>query len=443
VKFKGLLIALGVLALLTAIIWWSNKKQESASKTPADTTPKILSLTQADIKGLSIRRGDQLQVELSRNQAGTWRIDAPKVLAADQDSVSSLLSTLSSLNSEKVLEEKPTDLTAYGLASPALVLDLAVKGNKTQKLLVGDQTPAGNSYYVVVAGDPRLFTLASFSKTSLDKSADDLRDKRLFTADFDKVSQIELRNYKPDKKQDFTFAREKDAWQILKPKPYRAESTQVEELIRTLREAKLDTSPGSDDAKIASAYKAATPLAAVKVTGAAGTQELELRKAKDDYFAKSSVLSGICKVPISLGTGLDKSLDDFRNKRLFDFGYQEPEKIEIHDGAKSYFLTRSGSDWWGPEGKKLDESLTESVVSKLRELTADKFPETGFASPSIQITVTSSSGKRLEKVAVAKSGDAYIAKRENEPEFYGLTASAMTDLLNAAAALKPAPEPKK
>ena len=28
----------------------------------------------------------------------------------------------------------------------------------------------------------------------------------------------------------------------------------------------------------------------------------------------------------------------FRNKKLFDFGYDDPNKLELHDGAKAYFL---------------------------------------------------------------------------------------------------------
>ena len=43
-----------------------------------------------------------------------------------------------------------------------------------------------------LAGDPRVFTIASYTKTSIDKGPNDLRDKRLLTADFDKISQVQL-----------------------------------------------------------------------------------------------------------------------------------------------------------------------------------------------------------------------------------------------------------
>lgn len=444
-KVRHLSIAMVVLAALLGVLYWSNRRQakEEANPKPSpDAPPKILSLNSADINELKLHRKGEPEISITRDAAGLWQITAPKALAADQEAVSSMLSTLSALGSERLLEEKASEVGGYGLANPQLEVAVTGKDHKTEKLLIGDQTPAGNSFYTMLAGDPRLFTMASYNKTSLDKTLNDLRDKRLITADFDKVSQIELRNQKPDKKVDITFAREKDAWQILKPKPYRADSYQVEELIRALKDARFDASADGDDAKSATAFKSGSPVAAAKLTGASGTQELELRKAKDDYYAKSSLVSGFYKVPASLGTSLDKTLNDFRNKKVFDFGYAQPTKIEIHEGTKSFFLTRSGSDWWGPDGKKLDEGSAQALVSQLRDLSANQFPDSEFTAPTIEITVASNEGKRVEKVSLAKNGDAYLAKRDGEPVLYDLSAAAVTDLEKAAADLKPASDPK-
>jgi hypothetical protein len=151
----------------------------------------------------------------------------------------------------------------------------------------------------------------------------------------------------------------------------------------------------------------------------------------------------VFKVPASLGTGLNKTLEDFRNKKLFDFGYQDPSKIEFHDGPKAYFLTRSGSDWWGADGKQLDASSVDSFINRLRDLSADKFPDTGSANPELQIIVTSQDGKHVEKLSLAKSGDAFIGKRENEPVLYQVSSASVGELQKAASELKPATAAKK
>jgi hypothetical protein len=441
-KSSGLIIAAVVLAALTGVLYWSNRHptSENAAKASLDTPPKILALKQEDISKIAIRKKGGEELDLAKGDAGKWQITAPKPLGADQEAVSSLLSTVSSLNADRLVEDKAGDLSQYGLAQPALELDVTTKDAKPQKLLLGDDTPAGSAVFAKLDGDPRVFTVATYTKTSIDKSANDLRDKRLLTVDFDKLSQIELTT----KKQNIEFGRNQQEWQIVKPKPLRADNFQVEEIVRKLREAKMDASSTDADAKkAAAAFASGTQVATAKVTDTASTQELQIRKSKDDYYAKSTAIPGIYKVSADLGKELDKTVDDFRNKKLFDFGYDDPNKIELHDGAKVYFLTKGGQDWWSADSKKMESSSVQALVDKIRELSASKFVDSGFTSPALEVTVTSSDGKRVEKVLISKSGDTYIAKRDNEPALYQLDSSSVADLQKVAANVKPAPPPAK
>lgn len=443
-KGRGLLIAAVVLAALAGTLYWSNHRKPATSSltSAAESSPKILDVTPADVSGITISKTGTPVLTLSKNEAGKWQITAPKPLPADQDSVSTLLSNLSPLNSDRLLEEKAADLNAYGLAKPAVEISLTEKNRKSEDLLLGDDTPTGSGAYAALKGDPRVFIVASYHKTGLDKTENDLRDKRLLTFDSEKLSRVELTG----KKQTVELARSKDQWQILKPKPLRADQSAVEDLVRSLGDAKMELSATEDEKKDVSAFNSGTPVATAKLTDVAGTAELEVRKNKDDYYAKSSAVAGVYKVLSSVGTSMDKGVDDFRNKKLFDFGWADPEKIEIHDGAKSTSLTRSGSDW-SSSGVKMDEGNVGTLLADVRGLTATKFPDNGFTTPSIEITVTSDSGKRVEKVQIAKNADRYVAKRENEPALYELGAPAVKDLQDAAAGVKPAappkPEPKK
>ena len=440
-KMNSLLIAAIVLAALSGVLYWSNhrKPAESAVKVSADTPPKLLTLAQGDIARVDIKKKSGDEIELAKNDAGKWQIVGAKPLRADQNEVSSMLSTLSSLSSERLIAEKAGNLADYGLAQPFVEVDVTEKDNKTQKLLIGDNTPAGNAVYVALAGDPRVFTLASYSKTSLDKSAKDLRDKRLLVFEQDKLSRVEL----SAKKQDIEFGRNKDQWQIVKPKPLRADDSKVEELIRKLGDAKMDlTATDDDQKKAAAAFNSGSAVAIAKVTDASGTEELQVRKNKDNYYAKSSAVEGVFKVGNDLGTALDKAVDDFRNKKLFDLGFTVPEKIELHDGAKAYFLTKGGSDWFSADGKKVDAIGAEGVVEKVRDLSASKFVDSGFGAPVLEVIATSNGGKTVEKVSIAKDGDHYVAKREGEPALYQLDPVVVTGLENAAEDLKPAVESK-
>jgi len=435
-RIRGLLVATLVFLILGGILYWSDHHKPAGEtvKASADTPPPILKLDQAAITRVEIKKKDAEPILLTKTGSGDWQISAPKALAADQSTVTGVVSTLSSLNSERLIEGKAADLKTYGLDQPGVELDVSEKDNKTQRLLIGDDTPAGSAVYAMVAGDPRIFTMASYNKSSLDKNLDDLRDKRLLTVNADKVSRIELIR----KDQDIEFGRNKDEWQILKPKPLRADSFEVGELARKLTGARMELSGSEDDKKAVGAFAQGSVIANAKLTDESGTQVLEIRKIKDNYYAKSSVVEGVYKVGTDLGQALDKSLDDFRNKKLFDFGYSDPDKIDLHSGAKAYFVTKGGADWWGADGKKLDAGSVQELISKLRDLTASKFVDSGFTQPEMEATVVSSDGKRVEKVLISKSGNGYVARRENEVALYGLDSGPVEDLQKAAQSVKPA-----
>jgi hypothetical protein len=435
-KIRGLLVATLVFIILAGLLYYSNRHKPSEETANASASaPSILKLDEASIDKLEIKKPDSPAIALVKNNSGNWQITEPKQFGADQSTVNGALSSLSALNSERVVEDKTSDLQKFGLAPPAVEVDVSERNNKTQKVLFGDNTPAGGAVYAMLAGDPRVFTVYSYSKNSVDKTLNDWRDKRLLTTDPDKISRVELIR----KNQTIEFGRNKDEWQILQPKPLRADDAQVSQLIRTLTDARMDLSGSdADTQESASAFAHATPVATAKLTDESGTQDLEVRKNKNDYYAKSSIVQGEYKVSSVLGTGLDKTLDDFRNRKLFDFSFDDPNKIELRIGSKAYYLTRGGEDWWS-NGKKMDPGTVQTFVSKLRDLSASKFVDSGFKSPAtVEASVTSNDGKRVEKVLMSKSGNDYIAERENEPELYQVESSAVDDLQKAADDIKPA-----
>lgn len=440
-RLRGLLTGALVLVALAAGVYFSNKQKSAEAAKPAtDAPPKILALTDADLKKITLKKKSGDEIAIEKNAAGKWQITAPQAYGADQDAAGQLAGAAGTVNSDRLIEDKASDLSSYGLQSPSEEISITTKNGATKKLRIGDDAPANGGTYVALEGDPRVFTVPSYTKTSLDKSLNDLRDKRLLTFDQDKLSRVEL----IAKKQDIEFGRDKDQWQIVKPKPLRADGLQVEELIRKVKDAKMDLAVSEEDAKkTASGFGTGTVVATVKMTDPSGTQQLEVRKVKDDYYAKSSAVDGVHKVANDLGTGLDKGVDDFRNKKLFDFGFNDPNKIEMHSNGKSYVFQKIGEDWLA-SGKKMDSTSVQSLVDKLRDLAATKFIDTGaFESASLDITVTSNDNKRVEKVLIAKQGSDYIAKRENESALYGLDSKAVDDLSKAASDVKEAQPGKK
>jgi hypothetical protein len=117
-RIRGLLIAAAVLAGLAAGVWWSNRaKKAEEGKPRPDEPPKILSLAEDQIRPDRDPARRASSPPSSGEEPGRQLGDhgAPEPLRIDRDAVSSMTSTLSSLNSDRLIEEKAQDLAPYGL----------------------------------------------------------------------------------------------------------------------------------------------------------------------------------------------------------------------------------------------------------------------------------------------------------------------------------------
>ncbi len=429
-KMKGLLAAAGLLAALGGAVWWSNMDEVAKKGKPdKDAPPRILELPNDQFTELRFERrnGEPTIVKLGKN--ARWEIAAPQTLPADQSAVGTIVAALATLSSDKLVEDKATNLANYGLAQPSVVISILKKDGKTLKVLLGDPTAIGEGTYVKMDNDPRVFTIAS--KSSIDKDWKDLRDKRLLRVDTEKLSRLELLNGKETVEFGKSGA---NTWTILKPTTYRADNFAVEDLVGKLSQAKMDDAQDEDSA--ATKFAGSALVGKAKLTDAAGNQELEVRKDKEGvYYAKSSAVAGAFKVSNELGEALGKRLDDYRNKKLFDFGFQDPTRIELKGPDKAWVFEKSKTDW-KRDGKAVQGEQVQAIADKLRELSSIKFPKAGGGAAHSEITVSTEDGKKVEKIIITKSAVNFYATRSGETAVYEVDGKVIEDLMVGAAAVR-------
>jgi hypothetical protein len=438
-KFKGLLIAVILLGALSGALFWSNRHPPAADDKPpgeADLGPAMINLNNDDIVKFDLKKAGVEQAVLVKDDAGNWHTTAPIVVPVAQDAISGLMTALAKLTSDRVVVDKTADLKQFGLDQPKFETDITSKDGKTRDLLIGDDAPAGRVTYAMLKGDPRVFTIPGYVKDIVDRKPRDLRDKRLITMPADKITRVDFSG-----KQHMVFAHDNGEWRMEEPKLIRADAEAIDSYVDNLAMAEMDVSAISQDTKQADdGYAGGTPLATVKVTGDSGSETIEIRKNKDTYYAKPSVGGGgVYKISPTTSEGIVKTPDDFRDKKLFDFGVDDPDKVELHDGAKTYVLTKFGDDWHlgSDQGPKVDSTAAQELVGKLRSLVATSFPQSGFGAASINVTVTSGGGKHVEKVAISKNGTRAIGKREGEPLLYELEPTLVDEVEMSAEAIKP------
>ncbi len=437
-KPGGLFTAIGVLIVLGGLVWWFNKHPTTAtaSKTPA--APKLISVDAKQIEDIRLVKAGSDPIELAK-LADSWTITKPAAMPADQDAVNMLTGSLATLNADRLIDENPSNLNDFGLTTPSEEIDVTMKGGKTTKVLLGTDTPAATGVYVKIESDPKVYTLPTYIKSSFDKTVNDLRDKRLLTFNQDKLTAVAITS----KGQTFEFGKNAQGdWQITKPKPMRADTLQVDDLIRKLKDAKMDlTGPAADPKIAATQYAAGDKTGTVSTTDNLGTQTVEIHKSKDKdggYYAKTTAVAGFYKVSGDVGDSLGKSAEDYRNKKLFDFGFNDPTKLEIN--GMTY---QKSGDKWTSGSTAYEAGTVQMVIDKLRDLSASKFSTTMAGTQALTVAITSGDNHRYEKVAINKDGAAYDAQRNGEPAVYVIEAKDMDDLQKAISGIKQQAPPKK
>jgi hypothetical protein len=372
-----------------------------------------------------------------KDDSGKWTITAPTGLVADNAAIAAISGAVTPLNADHTIDDNLTDLAAYGLEPPVTSLKLTTKDGKVTRLRLGGETPDKTSIYASIDGDKHLYAMSTSTRDIFNKSARELREKHLLSFETEKLSRVELN---VAGKAPLEFSKAGDTWQILKPRPLRADGLQVDELVRQLKDAEMDIS--ADDKSAAAAFASGKPHSTARVTTPNGVLSLEVRKSGDDYYAHSSALTGAFKVTPALGTATGRSLDDFQNKKLFDFAFDDPGKVHYKSKDDDKTFEKNGADWLS-NGRTVDSVGVQSMIDKLRDLSAKSVDEAKPAASEIEITVVSKEGKRTEVVTLAKSGMDYLARRGTEPGTYHVAPDVMETLRQAVTGVQEAAPPAK
>jgi hypothetical protein len=185
-KSKTLIAAFAVLALLGggyygAVAW---KQKQAKAREPAAGASSSVSL--ANLESSKI-----VKIEIPRTglflekKDGLWELSSPAGAAdikLDQSKIEGALWSLGSVWAERVVDEEPEDLSAYGLdkALPRTVVTDSEGGRAD--FLVGDMTPSRSSYYVMTGEDPKVYTVSEYSVRNLLMDLDGIRDRSLLTS---------------------------------------------------------------------------------------------------------------------------------------------------------------------------------------------------------------------------------------------------------------------
>ena len=184
----GVVIVLAV--LIGAYLFVTRPKPAAA---PSAAAAVVLSKGDKDkITTVSLTHRPEGTLTLVK-KAGAWTVQPAATGALDGSSIDNLLYSFSSLNAERVIEEHPTDLAPFGLAPPRAEGTATWEDGTAHTILIGDKTPSGSSFYAQVKGDPRVYSVETYSGQHFHWTVKDLLSRTLAPAlNYDEVASVKL-----------------------------------------------------------------------------------------------------------------------------------------------------------------------------------------------------------------------------------------------------------
>jgi hypothetical protein len=432
-----------VILLLVAIpvAWYA---YYDSKKGPIDDSPKrdkVFSVEADKIDELEITSESGEKTTLSR-KGSDWEIVQPVAAPSDQATVSGITSNLSSLEIQRVLDEKPADLKEFGLAQPRV--EVAFKANGQQRRLqLGQKTPSGTDVYAKLGDDPKVFLVSSYLDSTFNRSTFDLRDKTVLKLDRDKIDSMEVNANGHTAR----FEKKSGEWQIAQPPSGRADAGAIDGLVSRVSGVQMKSVvPDANDLK---KFVLDKPVASVRLGSGSSQATLIIGGAAEGdssaVYAKDVSRPTIFTVEASLLDDLKKDVSEYRQKDLFDARSFNATRMEVvRNGQTTVFEKTKAKDKDGkeeekwrqtaPAAKDVDQAKIDALISAATGTRATAFVDTtaktGLDKPELSVSFKYDQGKE-EHVAFARSGGTAYAARAGSPGAAKIDASAIDAIVKA------------
>jgi hypothetical protein len=432
---RSTIILLVVLAGLVGYIYFVDAKKPAGG---SETKEKVFAnLTADNVEELQFKSADG-QTSRVKKTGDQWKLVEPVTADADTTEVSSVATSLASLDINRVVDENGGNLKEYGLDPARIDVGFRLKGQKDLRhLLVGERTPTGNDLYARLPDQKRVFLINSFNDSTFNKNTFALRDKKILKVDREKVDGLEL----DADSSAYQFSRSGTDWKIVKPIAARADFGQLEGIVERLGSAQMQALVADSDSDLKK-YGLDKPTAIFTISSGGMRTSLTLGKTENAVvYAKDSTRPMIFTVAPTIKTDVVKDLSDYRRKDLFDGRSFSANHIELRRGAEVMTFekkSQNGKDTWQRDGKAVDTMKMEDMLGRVTGLRAQSFDMAANAAlkmPALVVTLTYDQNK-METVTFARSGSDALAARMDEPGTAKLQASDFDGVMKAIDGVK-------
>ncbi|MSO48475.1 MAG: DUF4340 domain-containing protein [Acidobacteria bacterium] len=427
---RSFLLMLVVAAGLGGYIYFVEMKRDPAADTATTAREKVFTIQAGTIEDVEITNATSQVVRVSRKDA-VWSLVAPEaplgIEEADTAEVTTVISSLESLERVKVIDENPATVAPFGLAPARIKVAFKTAGDATQKvLLIGNKTPTGGDLYAKLDNAPGVFLIGAFLEDTFNRKSFDLREKTALKFTREAVDSITLAQGTTR----VTLAKTGSDWRFSGPNGARADAAAVDALIGQLAQARMTSIAAAAASTAKPAEYGLDKPQVVATIGAGSTKaEIAIGKKEDDthFFARDLSRPLVFGVDKTLLDELLKKADDFRVKDVFAYRSFTATGMDVAFAGQTHTFAKKKAEgetslekWWqtAPASKELESAKFDDFLMTMSNLRAESFAATAHTGGEA-ITITARFGDaappQTETVTLRKVGTVVHAIRAGEP----------------------------
>lgn len=344
----------------------------------------------------------------------SWRLVEPLLARADGDQVNRLLTSLTDLEHQRVVEE--VDREDAGFNSPQVRVTVTTAQGETE-LLFGAELPASSHRMVAVSGRNGAYVAPSAVLSELQQEPGAWRDKKLFTGTRSDIDRVTLEQAD----QRLVLARRGDDFWLESPFADPADEERVNNLIAAITGLTVTTfldRPLLDQPFLDPATMGLDPAEAVLEVVRPGVEEpfrLELglkTGAGDVRFGRTE--DELFELDAGLAEAFAASPGDWRSRAWASLQVFQINSATFTDGTGTTTIRRQDAEWLRGDDK-IDYSTASDLLYAVADARAERVLDVqgNLTAPDLTVTLTS---EDLEETLHLYNTKAPQADAETSPE---------------------------
>lgn len=443
-RSRNLLILVVVLILLGGGYALVSLSHPGASDSGSDTQKTKLSVIDSK-KIVSVTLNSSSGSYTLVKNGDNWVDKADTSIKLDQTKAGGIITSFANIYADSVVDDNPSSLDEYGLKTPAVTASAVLDDGSSINFNLGDKAPGGAEYYMMMKGDPKLYTISSTDGDNYMYTLSDIRDKTVLSFTTDTVNYIKITTpgqvVELKKLPGDTQALEDSGygpWIMSMPYKgqYNAVESSAEGILQDLGAITINTFVDDNPVDL-SKYGLDKPSKEIDVIGSSGNFKIMFGNAADDgsvYFmtGNSKAVYTIAQTEADTFNETAFSLVD---KAPFSSSMADVKQITIENQGRKDVIdittttTPAATEGGSPtvteavkiNGKDIDTTKFQDFYQKLLSLNVEgENDKTITGSPDIKMTFVLGNGL---------NGQTVISYTPYNSDFYAVTKDGAADFL--------------